>query len=192
MSEGALNLVGVVGEGEKFVDGVIEADDGGFATGAENGVRDEDAGFLHGGKKRSDAGAGFHEDDERERVGADVEVRDFLRDSAVGELKIFCVEAGDDFVFGVADGDGSVDEDDAGFEGGVDTLGSLLDGDVRAGDHGAVGGLGEGGGRGKKDQKPEKSRPELRETSRHMGCTLVWATGAQTKVYATKGGSHCT
>jgi hypothetical protein len=85
---------------------------------------------LDGGKKRRDAGTGFNEDDEGERVSADVEMRDFLRDAVVGELKVGGVKAGDDFVPGIADGDGSIDEDDFGFEGGFGALGSLLDGNA--------------------------------------------------------------
>jgi len=63
-----------------------------------------------------------------------------LRDTVVGEAKVGGGKAGDDLIFGVADGDGSVDEDDFGFERGLGAHGSLLDGNVGTGDHGAVGG----------------------------------------------------
>jgi len=67
----------------------------------------------------------------------------------VGEAKVGGGEAGDDLILGVADGDGGVDEDDFGFDGGLGALGSLLNRDVRARDHGAVGSLGEGGESGR-------------------------------------------
>jgi len=149
LRDGALDGVGIFGERKKFVDGVVEADDGGFAVLTENGLRNQDATFLDGGKERRDARAGFDEDDERERVGADVEVRNGLQDTVVGEAKVGGGEAGDDLIFGAPDSDRRVDEDDVGFESGLGALRGLLDGDVRARDHGAVGGLGEGGGNGR-------------------------------------------
>ncbi len=142
MRDGGLDGVRVVCEGQEFVDRVVEAEDGGFAVGAENGFGDEDAAFLDGGEQRRDTGAGFDEDDEGERVGADVKVRDGLRDTVVGEAKVGGGEAGDDLIFGVADGDRSVDEDDFGLDGGFGAAWGLLDGNVWAGDHGAVGSLG--------------------------------------------------
>ena len=42
---------------------------------------------MYGGEQRRDTRAGFDEDDERERVGANVKVRDGLRDTVIGEAK---------------------------------------------------------------------------------------------------------
>jgi len=67
LRDGALNGVGVVRERKQLVDCVVEADDGGFAVGAEDGFRNQDAAFLDSGEQRRDTGAGFDEDDERER-----------------------------------------------------------------------------------------------------------------------------
>jgi len=139
LRDGALNGVGVVRERKEFVDRVVEADDGGFAILAEDGFRNQDAAFLDGGKKRRDTRAGFDEGDERERVGADVKVRDGLRDTVVGEAKVGGGKAGDDLIFGVADGDGSVDEDDFGLDGGLGASGGLLDGNVGRGTMGPSG-----------------------------------------------------
>ena len=66
-----------------------------------------------------------------------------LRDAVIGELKISCFEAGDHLAAGIADGDGSVDEDNVGGDFVFGFYWSLLDGYAGARREWAFGGLGE-------------------------------------------------
>ena len=103
----------VRGELLQFVDGIVEADDRGFSGGAHDGLRDYDAGLADLREHGVDARAGFHQDHEREGITTHIEMQDVLRDAVVGNAKVFGVQSVDHLAFGVAHGDGSIDERDA-------------------------------------------------------------------------------
>src|SRR5262249_45443287 len=141
------NVVGISAERQELVDSVVEADDRRLAARGENRFGDNDAGFPYCGKQRVDTGTCFEKDYQGNGVAADIEVRNALRYAMIGKLKVLRIEPGEDLAAGIAYCYRCVDQHDFGFDCGVDTFWRLLDGNVRAWDHGAVGGLGEGGRR---------------------------------------------
>src|SRR5215475_5900514 len=152
-SKNRFNRVVIARETLQPVHGFIESDDGSFGFGAHNLFGEQNAQFTKLRQHGIDAGAGFDDDDDGERVTANVEMNDFLRDAVVGDEKVLLVEVVDHGATLVADSSGSGNEGNAGGELGRDFWWSLLDWRVGLPCHGACGSLGKGGRGGKQESR---------------------------------------
>jgi hypothetical protein len=106
--EGVFDLIRVGSELLQFIDGIVEANDGGFSRRAHYDLREYDCSLANLRKHHLDARTGFRENHDGERIATHVEMQDTLWHSVVGYAKVVGVQGVDHLTLGVVHRDGGV------------------------------------------------------------------------------------
>ena len=130
MCDGVLDQVAVGGEILQLIDSIVEAHDGGFATGPHHGLREENTSLAHFGEKGRDPGTRLDQDHRRDGVAAQIEMGDLLCHPVIGNLKILGLQVVDHLAASIADGHRGVHQGDLHLDLWLSVPGRLLHGNA--------------------------------------------------------------